>query len=191
MPASLNNQRASLKSSLLNLTSVDLSVDDKEFNFDPELLKMQSTCSEDYESNPDYVKCYSCSSKNDLNCNLKPDLNYTTSDLWCNIKKKKCFSKAIYKAPNNVLQSFNRGCATVDELVGLNVPIRNFSKGFCFKNQNSTKSCVILCDSMFCNREVTGRASRVRVGPIRQVRSANKKENDIFSMLLSFYSLFF
>lgn len=143
-------------------TTID-SMEEKETNFDSETLQTLSTCKPDYETNPDYVKCYDCDSKNEPKCNYKP-MNLT-SPIWCNIKKKKCFSKAVYKAPNNLLQSFSRGCSTVIELVGSNIPTRNFSKGFCYRNSNSTKSCVILCDSNLCNKEVTGRASRA--GPVQ------------------------
>ncbi len=108
------------------------------------------------------------------------------------LKKKKCFSKAVYKSPKNLLESFVRGCATVKELVGSNILISNSSRGFCYHNSNSTKACVIFCGSNFCNKEVTGRANSrvVTVRPIRplalrlQGNHSTQKKNNLSFVLL-------
>lgn len=158
-------ETTTLASSILSLNTSELAeINDEP---DPEVLNTLSTCRPDYENNPDYIRCFDCDSKKEAQCNYRP-ANNSIDEVWCNVKKnKRCFSKAVYKAPNNMLQSFIRGCATLNELVGPNmIPTRNYTKGFCFKTSNTTKSCVILCESSFCNKEVTGRAG-VRTSPTR------------------------
>jgi hypothetical protein len=154
-------------------------------------MQTLSTCRPDYENNPDYIKCFDCNHKNNPRCNFRPS-NSSSSQIWCNIKKKKCFSKAVYKSPKNLLESFVRGCATVKELVGSNILISNSSRGFCYHNSNSTKACVIFCGSNFCNKEVTGRANSrvVTVRPIRplalrlQGNHSTQKKNNLSFVLL-------
>lgn len=133
--------------------------DTDEANSEPSIIpESKYTCKadkeDDYETNPDYAKCFSCEAEidNPQKCSSKPD-NQSSESVWCNIKNKKCFSRAVYKKSTNVLESFSRGCASASELsknkisqsvsVGINRPA-------CVRD-GKTKSCFVLCDSNFCN----------------------------------------
>ena len=151
--------------------------------FDLETLQTLSTCRPDYENNPDFVNCFECDSKNEPACNFRP--SKSSSTMWCNIKKKKCFSKAVYKSPKNLLESFVRGCSTVKDFVGSNILIgskKNESEIhkniFCYHNSNLTKACIIFCNTSLCNKEVTGRANS-RVVTVKQIQpEASKLESN-------------
>ena len=121
---------------------------------------------EDYESNPDYVKCFTCDAEidNPQKCNGKPD-NQTSETVWCNMKQKRCFSKAVYKKSSNALESFSRGCASINELsknkASSNTPLGN-NRAACVRDGKS-KSCFVMCDSNYCNTitEIKSGSSRL------------------------------
>lgn len=125
---------------------------------------------EDYESNPDYIKCFSCEAEvdNPQKCNGRPD-NQTSETVWCNTRQKRCFSKAVYKKANNALESFSRGCASVGELS------KNKASGTLGNNRaacvrdGKTKSCFVMCDSNYCNT-----ITEIKSGSVRSTSTINK-----------------
>jgi hypothetical protein len=111
------------------------------------------TDEEDYESNPDYAKCFTCEAEidNPEKCNSKPN-NQTSDTVWCNIRNKKCFSKAVFKKSTNQLESFSRGCASVNELSKNKITqtVTN-NRAVCIRDSGKSKTCFVLCDSSMCN----------------------------------------
>ena len=125
----------------------------------------QWTCSAvdsvEYESNSDYIKCFSCDadSKNLKNCKSTP--GESTSVVWCNSKLQKCYSKALYNtSKKEEIISFSRGCASLSDLENsheVTVPTSSAdsesegTKTKCVQKANTTKSCFTLCNTHLCN----------------------------------------
>jgi hypothetical protein len=115
-----------------------------------------------YETNSDYIKCYSCDSesKNINKCKNTPDSD-SNSIIWCNSKNQKCFTKAIFNtSKHNEIISFSRGCASMSDLESSNTdsadsPSKKGNKTetdqTCIKKSNSTKACFVVCETHLCN----------------------------------------
>jgi len=115
-----------------------------------------------YETNSDYIKCYSCESesKNINKCKNTPDTD-SNSIIWCNSKNQKCFTKALYNtSKHNEIISFSRGCASMSDLEASSSDSSDTAskKGnktssdlTCTKKPNSSKACFVVCDTHLCN----------------------------------------
>ena len=107
------------------------------------------------ESNPDNAKCFACEAEvdNPQKCNGKPD-NQTAETVLCNIKTKKCFSRAVYKKSNNQLESFSRGCASIADLsknkIAQTSSVGN-NRAVCIRDSSKLKTCFVVCESNLCN----------------------------------------
>jgi len=158
-----------------NTKTKDKSSDSDDGSSDPSIIpESKYTCrseaaeDENYESNSDYAKCYSCDAETDnpQKCNNKPD-NQTTETVWCNIKKMKCFSRAIYKKSNNQLESFSRGCASVTELSKSKSTSVGNNRAVCVRENSKMKTCFVVCDTNLCNSitEIKSAALKLTFNP--------------------------
>ena len=136
----------------------------------PSLYTCKAEVSVEYESNSDYVKCYSCEAdaKSIAKCQETPNAN-STLVIWCYAKTQKCFSKALYNTSNkNEIISFTRGCTSVSDMASStatgadsadtgttttkappaagSTPLSN-----CVQRSSTTKACYIMCDKNLCN----------------------------------------
>ena len=137
----------------------------------PNLYTCKAEVSVEYESNSDYVKCYSCEadSKSIAKCQETPNAN-STLVIWCYAKTQKCFSKALYNTSNkNEIISFTRGCTSVSDMASstsaesnsdtaaatttttTNAPAGSAPLSNCVQRSSSTKACYIMCDKNLCN----------------------------------------
>jgi hypothetical protein len=161
----------------------------------PNLYTCPAELNVDYESNADYIKCYSCESdaKNLQKCKGTPNSD-STLVIWCYAKTQKCYSKEVHNTKNEEVISFSRGCASLSDLESGDSSATtttssppssdsgNATKVItnCVQKSNSTKSCYTVCDTHLCNTVTEIKSAAV---------SKNNLNGTIYSIVISFFIL--
>jgi len=111
----------------------------------------------DYSKNPDYIQCFSCLAEgdesNESECK-NPANNTKIAHKWCNSITQKCFSKSA--SVNGTTQEFSRGCASLNELGKdfADKAASTSSKATCVNEGQGSETCILLCDTSLCNKDV-------------------------------------